>query len=208
MLPVDHDYLKYYQIKQGDLLLDVGASEGEFADSILETLRAKNAKIICSEPALWCLERLAAFINTRGHGYAMMYSGAVGAKNGFVDLNVSSSHLTSYIDGVPNDQIAKWGNQRIRIDPVVSISLDSMVDQFGPIDFVKMDVESAEVPILEAFTKWGQVKSFAIASYHEYGDKKTWQILKPLLESKGYKVIHECVPWKTFPAMDLIYASI
>lgn len=207
MDPIDHDYLKYYKIKNGDRILDVGASCGEFGDEILDTLKATGSTIICAEPTVWCIERLAQWVNAKAHGHAVIFSGAIGWGNGIVDINVASSHLISNLDGLPTDQIAQWNGTLVRKDPVLSITLGSMVDTFGDIDFVKMDVESAEVPILESFSRWGQVKNFAIAAYHQYGDKKTWEILKPLLESKGYKVIHECLPYKQFPAMDLIYAS-
>jgi len=68
--PVDHDYLKYFQIKEGSVLVDIGASVGEWGAEILPKLKATRSLLVCMEPALWCLERLAQWVNTEGHGFA------------------------------------------------------------------------------------------------------------------------------------------
>jgi len=208
--PVDHNYLKYYQIKFGDLLLDVGASLGEWGEEILEKLTATGAFLICMEPAPWCLERLAKWINDRGHGYATILSAAIVPQGSepVVDLGIADSHLTSHLATL-GDQAKRWGGRVVRTDPVMGMSLDEVVEKFGFINLVKMDIESAEVPVLMGSSElvFNRVKNLSIAAYHEYEGKLTWEILLPFLESKGYKCIHECLPYKDFPAMDMLYAT-
>lgn len=211
MNPVDHDYLKYYKIPEGALLVDIGASVGEWGDEILPELKRTNSHLVCMEPAPWCLGHLSSWLNQKAFGYASILSTAITwNQDGIEGMKIADSYLISHLANLPGQPMARWGGKTVRVDPIIAITLETLVRVVGrDIDMVKMDIESAEVPVLfgcpdEVFD---HVKNFTIAAYHEYQGRKTWEILQPFLEHRGYKCIHECLPYKEFPAMDLLYAT-
>lgn len=210
MNPVDHDYLKYYRIPKGSILVDVGASVGEWGSEILPQLKEAGALLVCMEPAPWCIERLAKWVNEESFGFATILSAALTwSLNGPVGLKIADSYLISHLDSLPGNPMERWGGKPVRTDPVVGMTLESLARIFGQIGMVKMDIEGAEVPAIVNTADFvlDHIDNFTIAAYHDYEGRKTWEILQPFLESKGYKTIHECVPYKDFPAMDMLYAT-
>ncbi|ADX42532.1 methyltransferase [Tetrasphaera phage TJE1] len=197
---------------KGSVLVDIGASVGEWGDEILPQLIETKSLLVCMEPASWCLERLAQWVNDRGHGYATILSAAITwRQNKVQNLSVADSYLISHLQDLPGTPMERWGGHLVRVDPVVGLTMKGMMDAagFDSVDLVKMDIEGAEVPVLlqsedEVFDR---VRNFAIAAYHEYQGKLTWEILEPFLISKGYKVLHENEPYREFPAMHMIYAT-
>lgn len=212
MNPVDHDYLKHFRMGEKSLLIDIGASVGEWGAEILPQLKATGSLLVCMEPAPWCLGHLARWVNDEGYGHAMILSAAITSGENRVErLKIADSYLVSHLESLPGDPMGKWGNHAVRTDPVVGLTLMGLLESLGLpfVDMVKMDIEGAEVPVImgapdEAFHL---IQNFTIAAYHDWEGQKTWEILQPFLESKGYRTIHECTPYREFPAMDLLYAT-
>lgn len=62
------------------------------------------------------------------------------------------------------------------------------VAQFGAPDFVKMDIEGAEIEVIESAGPWleSHAVRFAIASYHRREGEPTWKQLEPMFRAHGY----------------------
>jgi hypothetical protein len=79
-------------------------------------------------------------------------------------------------------------------EAVVRIEVLSPADAFALIgripDFIKMDIEGAEVEVIEAMEPFLKTASLrlAIASYHVRNGRKTHELITPLLERAGLKV--------------------
>lgn len=210
MNEVDHNYLKHFQMNQRDILVDIGASGGDWGAEILPELQRTDSLLVCLEPAPWCVERLARWVNDEAHGHATVLSAAITwGRDDVVPLVIADSHLVSHLEGLPGDPKAQWGAREVRTDPVVGITLETLTKTLGRVSMVKMDIEGAEVPVITTADDetLARVNNFTIAAYHDYEGKKTWEILLPFLESKGFKCLHECLPYKHFPAMDMLYAT-
>jgi FkbM family methyltransferase len=74
---------------------------------------------------------------------------------------------------------------------IPTISFQEACERVGAVpEFVKMDIEGAEVEVIEAsvgFLAKHRI-AFAIASYHMRNGKPTSEIIEPLLRSAGYTV--------------------
>jgi FkbM family methyltransferase len=128
-------------IRPGDIVLDCGASDGDFTR---EALAAGASKVIAIEIApanLECLRRnLASEIAA---GRAVVYPKGVWDKDDTMTLNVDDTNFAA------NSVVIRSGSSR----PAVAVPLttiDKIVAELNlpRVDFIKMDIEGAEVRAL------------------------------------------------------------
>ena len=118
---VDNCYERFFEVKQGDIVLDVGASVGPFTYSILD----KGPKhVFCFEPSFQEFKTLVK--NTIGNPVTHIHKG-VSNKNSIVE----------------NDELFGGENE------MEGITFKKFVDLFGvdKIDFIKTDCEGGEYHI-------------------------------------------------------------
>ncbi len=98
-------YERFFEVEEGDVVVDVGASLGPFTYSILE----KNPKhVFCFEP---CEEEFPILIkNTMGHPVSHLLKG-ISSVNGVVDDN----RLFNSVMGTQNKMILKDNTINIRL---------------------------------------------------------------------------------------------
>ena len=115
-------YEKIYQVKEGDVVVDIGASNGIFTYSILNK---KPKHVFCLEPSKALFPYLVK--NTIGHPVTQINK-AVSSGNGITD---ASNHV--YSDN----------------GSMETIKFSTFVNRFGidKIDFLKMDCETGEYDI-------------------------------------------------------------
>jgi FkbM family methyltransferase len=170
-----HYYLRNTPVKAGDVCVDGGACEGFF---VFQALKAGAAKIICVEPSAimtQCLTR--TFEREIACGRVVIRSAALGAINGTARFNFDSLHPFG----------GSVGQQSGHVETVEVLTLERLLaDMSIPrIDFLKMDIEGAEIQATEgalAVLKRDHPR-LAITTYHRSFD---FGALRALLIAAGY----------------------
>lgn len=138
-------------VSPGDLVFDIGAHVG----SRSLTLSDLGAQVVAVEPQ----PLFAAFLRRYLAGkLKALETVAVGARPGEVALQVSSLHPT--VSSASNDFISQVGttdgfrhvswNRTIQVQMT---SLDELIERHGPPAFCKIDVEGAEIDILNGLSQ-------------------------------------------------------
>lgn len=201
---LDHNYLKYYTPTENNKLVDLGATLGELGKLVLPQLQATNSLIYCVEPSLWNIERLSKWINESAAGNAVLLGCGVWKEDTSVKLMVSSNFVLHRVEGLENN----FNSEDVRTDTMPVLSLDTIINICGgSIDFVKADIEGAELEVFLNCKNIDKVKNLTIAAYHIRDGKKTLETLIPFFESKGFEVKHECESYDGYPPADLIYCK-
>ncbi len=205
-MELDHDYLKYYELKQNDTIIDLGATNGEFSFINLKTLLEKNCFVVNIEPVNEQYARLALWIVKHMPNNAIVLSTGVWSENTCLTLNVTDNVWCNMFEIHGHDVSSFTGFVRKHSAPVVT--LDTIIEIAGNnVAFLKADIEGAELEAFENSKLLRNVANFAIASYHIRNNEKTHIRLKKFFEEKGYEVIHECIPYNGFPAYDMLYCK-
>jgi FkbM family methyltransferase len=131
------------QLKPGMTVFDVGANAGYFS-MIAGELVGKSGRIVSLEPDPRVVEVLRRNVGSNGFENASVVQAA--AYNSCGEVSLGCAPATSW-SGIYYERPMK------RIS-VRAVTLDSLCDQLGldRVDFVKIDVEGAEVAVLEGMS--------------------------------------------------------
>lgn len=149
-------------VHPGDIVLDCGANIGVFTR---EALDAGAKLVIAIEPApenIECLRR--NFVKEIAEGKVVVYPKGVWDKDDFLTLNVDphNSAADSFV-------IQREGSQGMIKMPLTTIDKLTAELKLDRVDFIKMDIEGAEVKALdgahEVLAKYHPRMSLAV--YHE-----------------------------------------
>jgi FkbM family methyltransferase len=175
-----HYYLAHGTvIKPGDVVIDCGCCEGFF---VFQALEAGAAKVIGIEPnpeMVRCLEK--TFVTEIKAGRVVFRQVALGAFRGTAAFFFDSAFPAFGQIGGGN----KTEGRTVRVE-----TLDSICDKLGiaKVDFIKMDIEGAEIQAVEGamslLTK--HHPKLAITTYHRAFD---FRCLQAILASLGYRQI-------------------
>lgn len=171
-------YLKNYSFKEGDIVVDAGAYYGYFTIFAAKKVGRKG-KVIAFEPDPENCEILRNNVALAGLNNVVVIKRALFNKNGEVDLSGDFSR-SSIVEN------KKTRNSGVKIQCVL---FDDEIKrlELGKIDFLKMDIEGAEIEAFEgAREALKNISQLAIACYHKRGGKTTGQILRPLLTRYGF----------------------
>ena len=172
-------YLKYYNLKKGDVVIDAGAYSGIFSKYAAKKVGEKG-KVIAFEPDPENFEilkqRLKRFKNVR-----LLQKGLFDCNK---VLTLKRHILWGSIGSTVTNKNCSKSNFKILVG-----TLDNELEKLGisSVDFIKMDIEGAE---LEAFKGMKKVlgnssPNLAIACYHKRNNEQTGVLLMKML-SKYY----------------------
>lgn len=202
----DHNYLKHYSLKKEDIVLDLGASLGEFENDNLSLLKEKNCKIICVEPTLWCLDKLANYMS---ENFALdkfiILSLGTSKENTCLSFENTSSHVLNCISSL--DSTKNKYDVTSKVSKVPVISLDTLLDITGEIDFCKCDIEGGEIDTFLHSKNIRKIKNLAIASYHLVNGEETHIKLKSFFEKSGFEVKYEKEKYLDFEPQSMLYCT-
>jgi FkbM family methyltransferase len=170
-----HYYLRHTPVKTGDVCVDCGACEGFF---VFQALEAGAAKVICVEAGKVMVECLArTFEKEIVAGRVVVKHAALGALNGTTRFNFDSLNPFGGSVSLSSDQG----------DTVNVRTLEQLLDELAVsrIDFLKMDIEGAEIQAVEGALPVlrRDHPRLAITTYHRQFD---YAALSALARASGY----------------------
>ena len=96
----------------------------------------------------------------------------------------SRDTIDFHVEGADGGRVHALRDSRKTI-AVEGIKLDDLID--GPVDFLKMDIEGAEVEVLEGCEKLDQVKQMFV-EYHSFADRpQDLHCLLQVLSRHGFR---------------------
>lgn len=168
-------YERYFKVEKNEIVLDIGAYVGSFTLAVAR--RAK--KILAIEPDsknYTCLQKnVSKFANVQT------------VKKGVWN---SKKKLKLYLDSqypVANSVVIPSGNNFIEIEVD---TLDNLTSALGinKVDFIKMNVEGAELEVLEGAERvLKSTKKMVIDAHHIRDGEETASRVCQFLEAKGFK---------------------
>lgn len=182
-------YGRYFWVEKNEVVLDIGAYAGSFA---IEA--AKSAKqVLAIEPnpkAYNCLsENIRNLVNVKALNLGVW--------------NVKSK-LKLYLDShcpLANSIVSQASNTFVEID-VDSIDSILAASDFGLIDFVKINVEGAELEVLQGMEHTlKSVKKLVMDAHHIRNGSPTWPSVCEFLKERGFETrvdmeIENVYAWK------------
>lgn len=141
------DYERYgCFIKEGDVVLDLGANIGIFAHRA--EIRGAS-KVICFEPVT---PTFSCLIKNKGPK-TLVYKNAVGGKNDFATFNIHTNY-THIGGGTNKNQDLELENKNVIFsEKVIVIGINEIFYGLSEkIDFMKIDIEGGEVDVLTSIS--------------------------------------------------------
>jgi FkbM family methyltransferase len=172
-------YLAKRRLRPEDAVVDCGAFLGEFTLYAAAAVGSKG-NVIAFEPDPLIFKKLTANIALNGFNNIKAVNKGVWNKEGLLKFVGDSIKGYSFMS-------ASLDKDAIEV-PVVS--LDAELARLGTekVDFIKMDVEGAEIEAVKGAenTLKNNNASLAIASYHTIGGRKSCVELEKVLATLGY----------------------
>jgi len=193
---IKFQYVKYYHLKEGDIVVDAGAQIGTFTVKAAQTVGDKG-KVIALEPEVQNLMLLRKNIEANGLRNVVIIPKGVWSLKSKLNLNVSSNQTGhSLYRGKCYGTDSTSTTEEIEVD-----NIDNILKQLGikRVNFIKMDIEGAEIEALKGMTetiKNNNVK-LAIEAVHIINGEETYKVIIPQLIAKGFVIRRE---------RDIVYA--
>ncbi len=178
-------YNRYYALKEGDIVFDCGAFHGIYA-LMASKLVGETGRVFCFEPDNENAKMLEANILRNGIRNVSIVRKGVWSLGGGLPFNFRGA-ATSCVDF---RMVSRGGGAGIE---VVSIPEFFRENGLETIDFVKMDIEGAEIEVIEGCREFLRSHGvmFAIASYHLRDGQETYRKLERLFGDIGYGFVTE-----------------
>lgn len=175
-------YLKNYCIKEGDFVVDAGAYVGSFAIYAAKKVGILG-KVIAFEPDNKSYEKLKRNISLNNLPNVIALNKGLWNTDDIIKLNVTDNHLGSSLIC----EECGINHSTVQI-PVVSLDKELRRLNIKYVNFIKMDIEGAEIEAIDGCTRILNdfSVSLAIASYHIRNGKPTSSLLTQKFLEIGY----------------------
>jgi len=191
-------YERHYGLKPGDVVLDVGANYGVFTIKAARKV-GKDGLVIAIEPDPVHVKYLEKNVKLNGLKNVIIVKKAVWSSRKVLRFKRFAGGGANGIADLHLDEVGEFLEKKILIEEinVEADTLDSIIRDLGlsRVDFIKMDIERAEVEAIKGAWKTLQKYSphLAIAAYHKIPPtyERSYKILEPMLRSLGYKTVIE-----------------
>lgn len=178
-------YQHFYKVKHGDVVIDAGANCGHLSIYFSKLVGA-DGHIYAFEPDKFNIQKIKDNCELNGD---------LSDNISIEDLLIwnQNTELDFYEAGTVGSS-AVWIPDNAICTKKQAITIDDWVvkKNIQKLDFIKMDIEGAEIEALEAIEKTIQQykPNFAIASYHVVNGKQTYIKVEAFFQKIGY-------PYKT-----------
>lgn len=175
-------YQSLYTIKEGDVVLDAGANIGQLSLYFAHRVGSKG-HVFSFEPDNFNITIFEKNI-------------ALNSLNDRITLNEkllwnATTELDFFESGTPGSS-AHWKPSPDKLVKKKTVTIDNWIKEQGikKLDFVKMDIEGAEIEALEGCitTMKTMTPNFAIASYHWVDGKQTYLWVEDFFKKHNYPV--------------------
>lgn len=173
-------YLERYQLKPGDYVLDAGAWPGDFA--VYAAMKVgPGGKVICFEVDPYNTKVLESNLRLNNLSNVIIVAKGLWSHGDDLDIEIAGKR-----SGIEPPQVSDSATVRVHVttadDELAALGIDRL-------DFVKMDIEGAEVEAIKGFRRLmrDHAPQFAVASYHRLSDgSRAYSYLGPLFEESHY----------------------
>lgn len=184
---LDHNYLKHYQLKENDIILDLGACTGEFAQQHLKEIKDNNCLYVAVEPSRWNVQHLNQFLmNELPHNSMLLNTGVWSSEESFKFIEKTANVMNSFEIHNDNNLSEFFGVKSSNEYFAPILSLQTILNVINkPVNFLKCDIEGAELEVFLSYLKHNyrqNILNFAIASYHIIDNERTHIKLKAAFE--------------------------
>lgn len=170
-------YEQFYRPKKGDVVVDAGAFVGMFAVKAAKAVGDKGT-VIAIEPEKENVKFLERNVEENKLENVIVVDKALWSEKGkrMLYLDYRSAASLVYL--------------RDRCSDIEVDTLDNIIGKLNTdVDYIKMDVEGAELEVLRgAYNTLKKNLSIIIGAYHEINGEKTYKTVIPLLESMNFKI--------------------
>ncbi|MDI9258524.1 FkbM family methyltransferase [Flavobacterium sedimenticola] len=184
LYPIADDF-NYYQhfckTQKGDVTIDAGANLGHISIFLSKQV-GEQGKVYCFEPDKYNIERLQKNrdLNPDLPDNIIIQDVLLWNENAMVDFEEAGTVGSS----------AVWFSERANIVKKQAVTLDSWAETMGltRLDFIKMDIEGAEIEALDGcIDVMKKFKpNFAIASYHIVNGAPTYIKVEEFFKKMNY----------------------
>jgi FkbM family methyltransferase len=178
-------YQHFYKVKSEDIVIDAGANCGHLA-VFFSKLAGQKGKVFAFEPDKFNIKRIEKNIRLNQDLFPniKIEDLLLWDKNELIDFYEAGTVGSSAVWIPDNEHCVK--KQAVRIDDWVK---DNNIQK---LDFIKMDIEGAEIEALDGCVETIKTlnPNFAIASYHVVNNEQTFIKVEKFFESMNY-------PYKT-----------
>jgi len=185
---MDHNYLKYRELKPNDTVLILGAYDGDFIREKKDEIIEKNVFVINVEPDIRLCKDMMEFILKEMPLNATALNIAVSDRTGTA---VFENKQNTFISGLKDIPFMYWTDKALFETKILTIALDDLIKLYDP-TCIFCDIEGAEI---EAFTNsayFAFIPYIAIAAYHIRDGVKTFVRLSEYFSKKilnSHKII-------------------
>jgi FkbM family methyltransferase len=178
-------YEKYYKLKKGDIVVDVGANVGAFAVKAANEV-GNAGKVVAIEPERDCLKLLRRNVQENRAENVVVVPKAVWSRRTRLKLYLSS--FTSY-HSLYNESFYKIEDSS-EFEEVEVDTLDNILGELGikAVDFIKIDIEGSEVEALRGMDEILAADVKLVMEKHVLGGKSTSKGIVRELKSRGFQV--------------------
>ena len=168
-----------YRLKEGDVVLDIGANIGVFA--IYVATRQKDVSVFAYEPFQTNVEFLRKNVSDSGIDTIHIFEKAIAGKTENRNIKVEENWVTNSISSNNDDA---EGLQ------VSCISLNDAIEKMDKCDLLKIDCEGSEYEIFynASDETLKQIKKIACEYHYIDDEKQNGDALKDFFERNSFKV--------------------
>jgi FkbM family methyltransferase len=174
-------YQHFYKVKTGDFIIDAGSNCGHIS-IFFSKLIGENGKIFAFEPDKFNIERISKNINLNPELFdnIKIQDLLLWNKNEKIDFYEAGTVGSSAVWLPDNEHSVK--KQATTIDSWV------INNEIKQLDFIKMDIEGAEIEALEGAIETIKTlkPNFAIASYHIVNGEPTYIKVEQFFKKMNY----------------------
>lgn len=197
-------FTKHYQLLPGDIVVDVGAGCGDELCFFSKRVH-QEGRVIAIEASSDCIRRIYKVAKIASIENVTIIHSAIGSHEGIAKITTESP------DSIRDRIIAQENS--VKGQNVDLTTMDAIIAKLDiqKIDFLKVNIEGAEIDLLKGFEKhWRKVQNFCI-SCHDFvsPEQRTYDAVRRWFFERGISLMSytptDCArAWRNY----YVYASI